>query len=255
MNNTIFCVSMVKDEIDIFPYVIDHLMAEGVDAFYIADNMSTDGTRDYLSDMAKEYDNFYVIDDKEVGYYQQIKMQQWIEEAVKLGAGIILPVDADECWYAKDPNTTLSEALKNMPVDVAIGRVYDMIPRGFDVVFKNPMKTITFRESHYSTMPCVAYRWHPDAYIAPGNHDVGHPGTRSDDVIEIRHYQYRSFNQMRRKVRNGKNAYDHTDLPEGIGYHWRVQGSMDNDELLQRWNELINQPGLIYDPAPVKEQM
>lgn len=239
---------MVKDEIDILPYVLDHLMHEDIDEFFIADNNSTDGTREFLKDLASEYNNFTIIDDPVVGYYQQAKMNNWIKQAVELGADIIVPVDADEIWYAE--GTTLGKALKNMVEDVAVAPVIDMVPLRTDSPLSNPVLSMTFREKDIEIFPCVAFKYHPLCSIAQGNHDVSHPGPRNYDLIKIRHFQYRSYEQFCRKMRNGKAAYDATDLPYGFGTHWREGGALSDAELLYRWNAYVNQPGLYYDPSP-----
>ena len=50
----IWAVSVVKNELDIIPYVLDHFFAQGIDRIIIADNLSTDGTREYLRQRAQE---------------------------------------------------------------------------------------------------------------------------------------------------------------------------------------------------------
>jgi glycosyltransferase involved in cell wall biosynthesis len=249
----VWVVMMVKDEIDILPFVLDHLIAEEVDGFYIADNMSTDGTSQLLDKYMNQYPNkFHVIHDPEVAYYQRQKMQKWITSAHSLGADIIVPVDADEIWYSRDKTKSLSVALRDMKADVAVARVWDMIPQPTDENTGNPIKDITHREPFHEPFPCVAYRWHPDAVIAQGNHDVSHPGTRDGDTIAIRHFQYRSLEQMKRKFRNGKKAYDATDLDYDMGFHWREGGAKTDEGIGAEWNALVTQPGLLFDPAPVK---
>jgi len=252
MNNTTCVVMMVKDEIDILSHVLDHLIEEEIDSFVIADNNSLDGTRDILSDYSKEVENFYIIDDPEVGYYQQQKMTKWISRAVELGAGIIVPVDGDEIWCSIDKEISLSESLKIMKADVAVGYVYDMVPSTNEYVTDNPVTEIVYREPDRELFPCVAFKYVDGCSIAQGNHDVSHPGVRDDLVIEIYHYQYRTFEQYKRKLRNGKAAYDATDLPYGFGEHWRSGGALSDSDLLMQWNNYINQPGLFYAPAPVK---
>lgn len=250
---SIFVVMMVKDELDILPYVLDHLIEEDVDEFYIADNNSTDGTREFLHDLAVSHKNITVIDDPVVGYYQQAKMNGWIRQAVDMGADIIIPVDADEIWYAE--GTTLGKALQGMAEDVAVAPVIDMVPQNTDNVTGNPILNITFRERDLEIFPCVAFKYHPDCSIAQGNHDVSHPGSRNHSLIKIRHFQYRSYEQFCRKMRNGKAAYDATDLPGDFGIHWREGGALSDTQLFDRWTGYINQPGLYYDPSPYSGRM
>ena len=248
----VWAVMMVKDELDVLPFVLDHLIAEGLDGFYIADNMSTDGTREMLARYAETVPNFFVIDDLEPGYYQQQKMNTWIRQAVELGAEYILPIDADEIWYATDRNKTLVQAVNESAADVVVARVFDMVPQPSDENTGNPLMDITHREPETEIFPCVGFKFVPDCWVTQGNHDVSHSGTRDYQSVEICHYQYRSLDQYKRKLRNGKAAYDATDLPYDLGYHWREGGALSDQQLEQRWNEYITQPGLYYYPAPVK---
>lgn len=249
---SVWAVMMVKDEIDILPFILDHLLEEELDGFFIADNNSSDGTRDLLADYARKNESFHVIDDLDVAYYQQIKMNNWINQAVSLGAEIIVPVDADEVWYSKDHSISLSSALRKMTADVAIGYVYDMIPQADDFNTDNPTVDIVHKDSTKEVWPCVAFKYVPGCSIGQGNHTVNHPGVYDDSIIEIRHFQYRNFDQFKRKLRNGKLAYEATDLPDDFGTHWRRGGSMSDEQLEAEWNNFINKPNLIYSPAPVK---
>ena len=40
----VWAVSVVKNELDILPSVLDHFFAQGIDRIIVADNLSTDGT-------------------------------------------------------------------------------------------------------------------------------------------------------------------------------------------------------------------
>lgn len=242
---------MFKDEEDIIVPILKHMLAEGIEHFYIADNNSTDGTRDILEDFAREYKGtFIIVDDLEIGYYQAQKMNRFIDAAVELGAEIILPFDADELIFSRNKIYTLAEAIQNMPHPITVATVWDMVPQPTDINTGNPVKDIVYREAVVKGLPSIAYRYEPGSSIVMGNHDVNRSGDRDDQTIGIRQYQYRSFEQYKRKLRNGKKAYDATDLPDCFGSHWRVGGTLSDEALHAKWQEFINQPGLIYDPSP-----
>lgn len=253
--SNVWAVMMVKDEIDILPFVLDHLIEEELDGFYIADNNSTDGTRDLLSDYSRVVKNFHVIDDPDIAYYQQIKMNKWISNAVDIGADIIVPADADEIWYSKDHSISLASALRSMQCEVAVGYVYDMIPQVTDFNTGNPTVDIVHKDTTKEVWPCVAFKYVDGCNIGQGNHTISHPGNSSDNIIEIRHFQYRSLSQYKRKLRNGKIAYEATDLPNDFGTHWRYGGSLSDEQLEIEWNNYMNKTNIIYSPAPVKQRM
>lgn len=245
-------ISLVKDEIDILPYVIDHLYSQDVNHFVIADNGSTDGTFEYLFELTQYHPYFNLFPDPEVGYYQAAKMNSLVREAAKIfGEDItILPFDADEMFFSLDPDKTLSEALKTMECDVAIGIVNDHVPTPQDLKTGNPLEDMMWRMPEIKSPPSVAFRYHPDATLAMGNHSVGHPGTSSDKIVGVRHFQYRSLEQYSRKLRNGKKAYDATDLPSDYGTHWRIGGASTDEQLYSQWQAYTSRQDLIFDPAP-----
>src|SRR5258706_10050034 len=85
---------LVKDESDVIADTVAHLLSQ-VDEVIVADNLSTDGTRDLLETMPVT-----VIDDREVGYYQSAKMTKLARLALSHGHEWVVPCDADEVWYS-----------------------------------------------------------------------------------------------------------------------------------------------------------
>jgi len=248
--NKVFAIAMVKDEADIIEYTIKHLLCEDIDNFIILDNMSSDGTRDILEDLAREYKNILIEDDFEVAYYQSLKMTNLANKAVSNGADWIIPFDADEVWYATSGETLGSE-LRSLSEPIAVAKVFDHFPTSDDPVGDNPIKTILHKEPLPEIWPCVAFRAEDDFEILQGNHNVIRSGERNYNAVEIRHFQYRSFEQFKRKLRNGKIAYDATNLPEGEGAHWRQMGALDDDSLFQLWQDFLS-TDMILDPAPTR---
>jgi hypothetical protein len=96
----VFAVGMVKDEADVIGHTVDHLFSEGVDGVIVADNGSTDGTRDLLAARKTQGAALEIVDDPELGYYQAEKMSRLAERAHRLGAEWVIPFDADELWWS-----------------------------------------------------------------------------------------------------------------------------------------------------------
>lgn len=238
---------MVRDEADIIGHTIRHLFAQGVDFIIAADNMSTDGTRELLAELADEYP-LLVLDDNETAYYQSRKMTELARKAMAARAEWVLPFDADEIFYAKS-GVTLAEFLATCPGDVVNAVGYDHVAHRS--CFANPVEEIVWRRRQPQIFPKVAFRTWPDAELAMGNHSVNRPGVITTGLA-YRHFQYRSLAQMTRKLRQGAAAYEAaTDLPAYEGAHWRQGGALSDPEMAHRWYGLCQERGLIFDPAPV----
>lgn len=241
----IAAVMMARDEADVIGYTLSHLFAHGVDFAVVADNRSEDATRSIL----ESFPRVTVIDDPEPGYYQDQKTTGLAGIAREMGASWILPCDADELFY---PQTgTLAEFFEHCDNVIVTANVWDHIATDFDDCTANPFTRITMRRQYPQRLNKVAFRAHPDAYVHMGNHDVDRPGTRGSGLY-ARHFQYRSYEQMVRKLQNGREAYEASTIHPLHGTHWREGGARTDAEHHAEWRRLCEEPGLIDDPAPYR---
>ena len=252
---TVVAVSMVKDEADIVAATVAHMCGQ-VDAVIVADNCSTDGTRDLLDGLPVT-----VVDDPDPAYYQSRKMTALAEMArVEFDATWVVPFDADEWWYS--PHGRIADVLEQHSSHVATAALYDHVATGADPDVDDPVKRTGWRRRTPAPLPKVAARCAPDLVIAQGNHDAIYdtPTDRIDGLLVVRHFPYRSPEQMARKARNGAEAYAATDLPEDAGAHWRAyhqlmvaHGDEAIHDVFRMWfwtADPTTDPTLIYDPAP-----
>jgi glycosyltransferase involved in cell wall biosynthesis len=249
-------ICMVKDEADIIGESL-RLMAREVDALIVADNASSDGTRDILADLTRELP-LTVLDDPEVGYFQSRKMSALAARAAAAGADVVVPHDADERWYS--PFGRLGDVLGDHPAaSVFPAAVYDHVATGHDPA-GDPITRMGWRRATPIPLAKVACRPLVPVVIHQGNHGADY-GATLDIGLVVRHFPYRSADQFIRKVRNGSAAYALTDLPESVGAHWRGYGRILEergadalaDEVFRRhfWvADPTRDPRLIYDPSP-----
>lgn len=256
-------IMMVKDEADVLPAVLDHL-AYHVDEIIVADNGSTDGTREIL-EAADLGVPLTAADDDEVGYYQSRKMTALAGEARARGHAWAVPVDADEAWYvAADPERRIADFLAGNGQDVMLVKapLYDHLPTSRDPLpskVPSPLRRIGWRKREHAPLPKVAVRLRPDLVIEPGNHGARTSGTALAGAgLVVRHFSWRSAEQYVRKIRNGERAYAETDLPESTGLHWRMWEGLPDEAIADQfrawfWSAAPElDDSLIYDPAPVK---
>jgi glycosyltransferase involved in cell wall biosynthesis len=254
---TTFGISMVKDEADVVAGTLQHLAGE-VDHLLVADNGSTDGTREILAELEDQLP-LTVLDDSDPAYYQSAKMSRLAERAAGMGAEWIVPFDADELWFSRQGR--VREVLRSHPADVALVALVNHFSTAIDPDEQDPFRRMVWRQAEAAPLPKVAFRWEPGAVIHQGNHGVTLPdGTASwGSAIEIRHFPYRSVEQFLRKARNGAAAYRATELPESEGAHWRAYGDildrLGEEGLADVYREHFwylspTDSGLILDPAP-----
>jgi len=246
---------MVRDEADVIAGTLRH-MADEVDWLLVADNGSTDGTREILDDLEDELP-LTIFDDPDPAYYQSAKMTALAADAAARGAVWVVPFDADELWYSAH---RIRDVLPGQPEPIAVARLFNHLATAVDVDDPDPFVSMVWRQPQAAPLAKVAFRWEPGAVIAQGNHGVTLPsGGAGIPSLEIRHFPARSAAQFTRKGLNGAAAYAATNLPPSEGAHWRSYGHLVEtrgpgvlaEVFREHWWYLSpTDAGLVRDPAP-----
>lgn len=268
----LLAITGVKDEGDVIDHTLYHLAAEGVDSTVVADNLSSDDTRDKLNEAKEKLHGIMeviILDDPEIAYKQDYKMTMMARTYGKeQGANWVIPFDADELWFSQQG--TLKEVFQIAQDNNkrTIKPLYtNHALTSLDIDGNSPYERMIYKWSmptNYKT----AFRFREDISISNGNHFVywntgGH--TRDEepllDVVEIRHFQYRSQDHFMRKILNAyaacKALPENADLRGGAA--WKEQFlayEADGLDGLEKYfvdNIYSNELGdLINDPAPYK---
>lgn len=230
-------VSTIRGDADIAPSTVRHLFAQGVDRVYIAagDDEAWDALHGipgvHLSDARR--DEFH---------YQQAWVDYLAHTAALVGATWIVPFDADEFWLGENGHS-LRDTLESLGPHV--GKAYATLWHHQDW----DQKVVPAEQ-----LPKVAFRWAPGARIAPGNHNVEIPSMAlldTADVLEIRHLQYRSFEQFREKI----EVHNRMLMPEararGDNAHLRQYDGWDDNALRGAWDRLAGR-STVHDPIPAE---
>ncbi len=98
----IFGVMMVRNEADILRVNVLHHLDQGVDYFLVVDNGSWDGTDRVLQKMSRKGRVGWIRDPGP--YHQSEITTELAREAFHRGADWVVPIDADEFWWAPGGN-------------------------------------------------------------------------------------------------------------------------------------------------------
>jgi glycosyltransferase involved in cell wall biosynthesis len=269
MTTTVVAISMVRNEADIIRRNVLHTLYH-VDHLIVADNGSTDGTRQILDDLATRYP-IDVVDDPEVGYYQSRKMTALADRAAadyKNTDLWIMPVDGDEFWNVwDDPSIPIKEFIAS-PLcgdfvgDVIEAALFDYRPSGLDPAGTDPVETIQWCTTKPAALPKIMARYRPGMIIHQGNHGVTLPNELGErqTLLRVNHFPYRSADQFVSKAVQGAAAYAQTDLPDDMGAHWRGYGRIHDTygpNALKGvfgqyfWNMSPGDAGLVHQPATI----
>ena len=235
-SGSFWAIMMVKNEADVIEDTVHHLLRQGAAGILVADNMSTDLTLELLRELEARDARVHVALDLEPAYYQSAKMSYLASRAWAAGADWIVPVDADEHWFA--PTTILAEHFRRTAADTAWATMHESYPVDAEAAW-DPRGLIQV-ERDPGPLPKVAFRARPWTWIGDGNHSLrGVPRPEAAD-LKLLHYQYRSREQFSGKVLRGVEALDQaTGQDPQMGQHWREQAAMGEDARNERWRDLV----------------
>lgn len=122
----VYGISMVRNEADIIRLNVLYHLSLGLDRITVVDNGSTDGTDRVLERLSKE--NHRVTWVRDDGPFLPSRvMTRMAREAFREGADWVVPIDADEFWYA--PKGNFREVLEGSKAGLLVAQAVNFIQR------------------------------------------------------------------------------------------------------------------------------
>jgi glycosyltransferase involved in cell wall biosynthesis len=226
---------MFKDEEDIIGKCIDHWAKLGVDAFYLCNNGSTDNSAfEVLQSQLRNCAQFTITHTIKEDFPQREMINYLKELALKDGHQWLFPIDADEFLCL---NATGFETLKGWIMDrntTEDGYIYGQYP------YKNIMPNgVSWFEPEHKK--CYG-RFSPDWNISIGNHEIEGVKTTvwDDGGAYLNHYQYRSYEQFKRKKLTFFKAFEKAGyLDHKFVKEYRLYQKHGEAYLEQMWDNLL----------------
>lgn len=227
-------VTLMRNEADVGPQAILHMLEQGVDRVLAVDNGSTDGTYDALRELAVAHP-VYVAQDRLSAFYQAEKVTLLGEVARHAGADWVVPFDADEFWFSHE--RSLADQLRSLRAAVARATIFNLFP--LEPISAVDRSSVFRLDTTPSAQPKVAYRTHRMAAVGMGSHGVERAGERWTGLV-VAHLPWRSREQLERKARQGTGALDAGDLSHEFSSHWRLIASSSVQAVDQMWSNVLS---------------
>lgn len=224
---------MYRNEEDIIGKCIDHWAKLGVDAFYLCNNGSTDNSPfEVLNAQLRNCCQITTTHSIREDFPQREMINYLKGLAIKDGHQWIFPIDADEFLCLNEmPANTIRQWIESCYDDLfyAYGqyRYKNIMPNG--VSWFEPEHTKVFG------------RLNPDWNISIGNHEIeGVAPYLPHFGAYINHYQYRSYDQFKRKKITFFKAFEKAGyLDHKFVKEYRLYQKHGEAYLEQMWDYLL----------------
>ena len=224
---------MYRNEEDIIGQCIEHWAGLGVDHFYLCNNNSSDNSigvaMGALMRTGKQGTSIFSDEDN----FPQRKIVNKLKTmAIKDGHQLLFPIDADEFLNLNGKFSDIREWLLDHPYGNK-GYIHG------EYRYKNimPNGVSWWEPEHKKVFGLIS----PDWSISIGNHEIeGVTPYLNDYGVHLNHYQYRSYDQFKRKKLTFFKAFEKAGyLDHKFVQQYRLYQKHGEAYLEQMWDYLL----------------
>ena len=261
-NPTLVMSILARDEVDIIEDNIRFHLKQGVDAFVVGDNASTDGTREKLEDLARRHP-IHILDLPDGEYHQARWMTQMARLALsKYNAQWVINNDADEFWLAASGNLK-TELKPGIPV-LRAPRSNMLVPPATIPYYRSqwrveaPILYARANQAKMDSMSLLLVSIAPKVIVNPrglikvrgGNHTAKHlfqfTLPKKASGIFIYHFPIRSYAKFLASARHRADLLHNNPATRMGNHHRRWVKMLQTGKLREEYD------GFLYSPAELE---
>jgi len=245
----IVAMMLVHNNEDVIKEVIDHLLSQGLE-LVVLDNGSTDDTFEICKKYAgKNLIKLKQFKTKSFHKEKEIIIRALYDIALLNSPDWVILSDSDEILESGIPNKNLKEAIEQVDSEG-----YNLIQFDrFDFFMTNDddetSKSVKKKFTYYSAFGDFVYRswkFYPGIMMHAGGHYPYFPNEIKYKIYPrkfvLRHYPFRSKEQVEKKIRGKTRGVDYKKTTEGLTYYTLKLLEMDptkkiDYKLLTKYNE------------------
>lgn len=208
MSNPLICgVCMIKDAVDLVPFLCGHYLRIGFDRLVFIDDGSTDGTYEALQSISRAGNKIVVEKTGDPVYRQKQVINEAANTAIADGYPIVFPFDSDEFWNIDAARIRIAAKQPGVFVGRWLHFVQDRGQTGFsrrgllNVRYRAPVfadtspETVERYERSFvcASMPKIGFRADGPVHIDWGQHQLlGNSWPTLADSLEVFHLPLRA---------------------------------------------------------------
>jgi len=208
----IYAISVIKNEADIIEKNLLHASA-WCDKICVFDNGSTDGTWEIVNNLKS--DKIIPLKTSTVPFRDELRKDvfDYFRDELDDGDWICIRLDADE-FYLDDPRVFLANLPHSVSLVYGINLEYQFTSDNLN----DPDNRFFFEKFNYVCIPSCEQRfvkYRKKLQWLEGGPLPSHPGIASKKFIKYAHYQFRSPDQIQKRLNTRKEALD-----TGLSMYW-----------------------------------
>ncbi len=249
MNKNLIIIGLliVKNEEDIIEDTIMWYKSQNIDGLIICDTGSTDKTIEIITSFKDGFILEFIQKDRFLQSEISLEMANFASE--KYNVDWVLPLDADEFYYPKNEFLSLKDTISLLD-EGGYFNLYVPRKKYYPTELDKETDNLIQRFNYftYQTNWKAVGKYNNPMVFEPGNHQIynshdRYPLTIDNQLLEVRHYEIRSYKQLLTKLKRINDVWKYIwDYDTNQRGHWNYllkhKDRNIEEVALELWNSI-----------------